>query len=178
MQRTRPVPRQLCVNVQVGEDFATWAAAERPALVRFARLVLGSHAAAEDAVQDALASAHAHPERIEAARDRGAYVRRMVVNAHHSAWRKSRRLVPVEDVRRPAGSAATAKVELADLVWRACATLPAKQRAAVVLRFYEDLDYPEIARVLDCTESTARAGVHRGLAALRRVLEEEGWSDD
>ena len=111
-------------------------------------------------------------------RDRSAYVRRMVVNAHHSAYRKNRRLIPVPDVRRSAPAVSQASVELADLVWRACESLPTKQRAAVVLRFYEDLDYPEIAEVLQCSESTARSGVHRGLAALRRVLEQEEWSDD
>lgn len=167
--------RRLCVNVGVSEDYASWVAAERVALLRFAWLVLGSRTAAEDAVQDALENALRHWDKVSASRDRSAYARRMVMNAHASSWRRTRRLVPVPEVRRsvPAGS----DVELADLCWRACSTLPPKQRAAVVLRFYEDLDYPEIAAVLGCRESTARAGVHRGLAALRRVLEQEDWSD-
>lgn len=166
------------MNVRVDEDFASWVSAERPALLRFAWLVLGSRASAEDAVQEALAAAHQRWERMGEVRDRSAYVRRMVVNAHHSAYRKNRRMVPVPDVRRQVSAVGQAQVELADLVWRAISGLPTKQRAAVVLRFYEDLDYPEIARALECSESAARVGVHRGLKALRRALEQEDWSDD
>jgi RNA polymerase sigma factor (sigma-70 family) len=54
-----------------------------------------------------------------------------------------------------------------------CGELPTRQRAAVVLRFYEDLDYPEIAGVLGISEVTARTHVHRALTALRARLTEE-----
>ncbi|MDQ4051428.1 MAG: hypothetical protein M3237_01855 [Actinomycetota bacterium] len=55
----------------------------------------------------------------------------------------------------------------ADEAWRLCAELPVRQRAAVVLRFYDDLSFAQIALVLDCTEPTARSHVHRALVALR-----------
>lgn len=61
-----------------------------------------------------------------------------------------------------------------DTVWQLCATLPRKQRAAVVLRFYEDRTYAEIAEILACSEATVRSQVHRALAALRVRLESEG----
>jgi DNA-directed RNA polymerase specialized sigma24 family protein len=48
--------------------------------------------------------------------------------------------------------------------------LPRQQRVALVLRFYEDLSFAQIAAVLDCAEPTARSHVHRGLAGLRRVV--------
>jgi RNA polymerase sigma factor (sigma-70 family) len=60
-----------------------------------------------------------------------------------------------------------------DRVWRLCASLPPNQRASVVLRFYEDLTYREIAAVLDCPEATARSHVHRALATLRTTIEQE-----
>lgn len=69
----------------------------------------------------------------------------------------------------------------ADAAWRMCRELPVNQRAAVVLRFYEDLPFARIAEILGCTESTARSHVHRAVAGLRARLAEpgipkEGWS--
>lgn len=55
-------------------------------------------------------------------------------------------------------------------MWAACTSLPRRQRAALVLRFYEDLSFAEIATTLDCAEPTARSLVHRGLAVLRANL--------
>jgi RNA polymerase sigma factor (sigma-70 family) len=55
--------------------------------------------------------------------------------------------------------------------------LPDRQRAAVVLRFYEDLSYAEIADLLHCAEATARSSVHRALATLKATLSKEGAED-
>lgn len=99
----------------------------------------------------------------------------MVVNAHVSAWRRAgRRESPVAVVHDRAQVDVADAVARHDAVWRLCRGLPAQQRAAVVLRYYEDLDYPEIATVLGVAEPTARSHVHRALAALRRELEQEG----
>ena len=57
---------------------------------------------------------------------------------------------------------------------RLLAGLPARQRAAVALRFYDDLAFAEIAMILDCPESTARSYVHRALERLRAQLKEDG----
>ena len=59
----------------------------------------------------------------------------------------------------------------ADQALRLCGELPPMQRAAVVLRFYEDRSFAEIARILGCPEGTARSHVHRALQALRAKLE-------
>jgi RNA polymerase sigma-70 factor (sigma-E family) len=153
-------------------SFEAWAEARLARLVRFAFLVTGSQDAADDAVQTALAQACARWSRVGRTDDPDTYVRRMVVNAHVSAWRRSgRRELSVAEVR-PAevGRDPADAVVRDDAVWRVCSALPPQQRAAVVLRFYEDLDYPEIARVLDVAEATVRSHVHRGLAALRREL--------
>ena len=92
----------------------------------------------------------------------------MIVNAHVSGWRRTRRESPVAEVReRPIRRRRGRRHGTADAVWRVCQGLPRQQRAAVVLRFYEDLDYAEIAAVLDLAEPTVRSHVHRALAALR-----------
>ena len=98
----------------------------------------------------------------------------MVVNAHISRWRRTRRESPVEDVRAadPVPDPAE-RFGHDDAVWAVCRALPPRQRAAVVLRFYEDLDYTEIAGLLGCSEATVRSHVHRALAALRTRLTEE-----
>lgn len=157
--------------------FDEWVAARTPALMRFAYLLTGSQSEAEDAVQSALEHALAHWPRIAHADDPDTYVRRIIVNEHVSLWRRWRRRVsPVAVVREIATSDGTdpaAQVASADAVRRLCAALPPAQRAAVVLRFYEDLDYREIAGMLGCAESTARSHVHRALEALRHELAEE-----
>ena len=62
-------------------------------------------------------------------------------------------------------------------MWRVCEGLPRQQRAAVVLRFYEDLEYAEIAALLEVTEATVRSHVHRALAAMRVELERQEQVD-
>lgn len=155
--------------------FDEWVTSRVPGLLRFAYLVTGSQDAAEEAVQNALTKACEQWPRIRRTAEPESYVRRMVANAHISSWRRfGRRVTPVADVH---DSGQTRGRDLADAVveddavWRVCASLPRQQRAAVVLRFYEDLDYAEIAATLEISEVTARSHVHRGLARLRVELE-------
>lgn len=181
----RHAVRVLCVDVGVdpgveagrpaaGETtFDAWATARVAGLLRFAYLVVGSQHAAEDAVQEALTSACAKWAAVSRTRDPDAYVRRMIVNAHVSGWRRTRRESPVELVRDAPVESVAERVSTADRVWRVCQGLPRQQRAAVVLRFYEDLDYAEIAAILDLAEPTVRSHVHRALAALRVELSQE-----
>jgi RNA polymerase sigma-70 factor (sigma-E family) len=157
--------------------FEDWVVARGQALLRFAYLVTGDRVAAEDAVQEALVSACARWTRIRTTDDPEAYVRRMIANAHISRWRRvTRRESPVAEVRVDEPAIDTDSAETA-AVWELCATLPRRQRAAVVLRFYEGLTYAEIGRILDCSEATVRSQVHRALAALRARLESEGDGD-
>ncbi len=157
--------------VDVALDADEWVTREAPALLRFAHLVTGDADAAQDAVQDALANAFARWDRVAATDDPGAYVRRMIVNAHVSAWRRfGRRVTPVAEVRGGSVTDVANAVARDDVVWRVCRALPTKQRAAVVLRYYEDLEFSEIARILECSEGTVRSQLHRALAALRAEL--------
>jgi RNA polymerase sigma-70 factor (sigma-E family) len=184
MQQIGPQSRESCVDVGVTDQrrdpsdratapgFDTWVEARVPSLLRFAYLVTGSQQAAEDAVQAALVSACEKWSEVGRREDPDAYVRRMVVNAHISAWRKAgRRESPVAVVRERADVDPAEQVAQHDAVWRICVALPPQQRAAVVLRYYEDLDHAEIAAILGVAESTVRSHVHRALAALRRELE-------
>ncbi len=170
----RAVPRPETV------DFDSWVAARGAELLRFAYVVTGSQVAAEDALQTALAKAYERWSRVSTVDNPDAYVRRMIVNAHVSWWRRYRRRESPSDafevvdlVDDPADRWSTT-----DIVWQACLELPPRQRVAVVLRFYEDLPYAEIAQVMKCAEPTARSYVHRGLATLRLAIEEEDDRDD
>jgi len=159
-------------------SFDDWVAASGPALLGFAHMVTGSGHDAADAVQDALVAVYPRWRRLRQPGPDGrslgadAYARRVIVNRTVSWWRKFTRreylvdaaeLPPVEQPGRdPAGP-----VSDAVLARQLLGTLPTRQRAAVVLRFYDDLAFAEIAGILRCTESTARSYVHRALAALR-----------
>jgi RNA polymerase sigma-70 factor (sigma-E family) len=157
-------------------DFDAFVSARAAGLLRFAYLMSGSVDAAEEALQSALAKACEHWSRVRRADDPEAYVRRMIVNEHVSWWRRFRRHdVPVAEVRTTGltGDPADA-VTNADLAWRLCASLPARQRAVIVLRYYEGLTNAEIADQLGCPETTVRSAIHRALGRLRALVEEEG----
>jgi RNA polymerase sigma-70 factor (sigma-E family) len=184
-QRTGAVERPADVEALAAAtdsalDFETWVGDRGDALLRFAYVLTGDAALAEDAVQDALTSACAKWSRVRAADDPDAYVRRMIVNAHVSWWRRFRRRespVPDPETRTTTADGATERAE-ADAIWNLCAGLPRAQRAAVVLRYYEGLSYAEIGAVLGCAEATARSRVHRALATLRQTLTGGGDSDE
>jgi RNA polymerase sigma-70 factor (sigma-E family) len=158
-------------------EFDEWVAARGPGLLRLAYVLTGNRADAEDAVQDALARALPRWDHIRSVGDPDAYVRRMVVNAHTSWWRRFRkRETPVAEAFVPQAERGTAG-EDRDRVWRACLRLPEAQRVAVVLRYYEQLEYAEIAALTGVAEGSVRSRVSRGLAALRQALGEEHDDD-
>ncbi|KAA1422054.1 SigE family RNA polymerase sigma factor [Nocardioides humilatus] len=164
-------------------SFDDWVAVRGEALLRLAYVLTGNAADAEDVVQDALSRALPRWDRISQADDVDAYVRRMVVNAHTSWWRKwRRRESPVAEVHADAVVAGPGEGVASDerrRLWAACQALPADQRTAVVLRYYEQLDYDEIAALTGVREGTVRSRVSRGIAALRTQMgEETGGSDD
>ena len=162
-------------HVVVGDlSFDHWVDARVPALLRFAYLVTGSQHAAEDAVQSALTRACERWSRVRRTTDPDAYVRRMVVNAHTSRWRAWRRRVsPVEQVADVAvADRSGPEHDERQRIWDACRALPEIHRTAVVLRFYEQLEYAEIAALTGVREGSVRARVSRGLAALREEMGE------
>lgn len=152
-------------------DFESWAAARGPALVRFAHLVTGGSPDAPDLVQDALAQVWARWRRLDG--DAEAYARRCITNGSVSRWRRLGRLRLVAQVAERPVPDPTGALDDADQAWALLATLTPVQRAAVVLRFYEERSYAEIGALLDVPETTARSHVHRALRALRTRLEDE-----
>jgi RNA polymerase sigma-70 factor (sigma-E family) len=160
-------------------DFDAWVAARGPALLRLAWALTGSRIEAEDVVQDVLAKVLPRWPRVGAMEDPDAYVRRMVVNANVSRWRRlgrrERLVADVPDRPVPPGDAAYDERER---LWQACRALPRDQRVAVVLRFYEQLEYAEIAALTGVREGSVRSRVSRGIATLREVMGHEDDRDD
>ncbi|MEH1125109.1 SigE family RNA polymerase sigma factor [Micromonospora sp. CPCC 206061] len=147
-----------------------------PALVRLARLLVGDDHRAEDLVQDVLAKAYPRWARICRTDQPDLYLRRMLVNARNSWWRRraNRELAVAEptDGARPDASDPAAD---RDAMWRLVAALPDRQRAVLVLRFYEDLDDAAIAGILGCSAVTVRTHAMRALATLRGRVGDAGW---
>jgi len=131
---------------------------------------------AQDAVQDALAGLCRHWTRLPAGDEFEAYVHRTVVNACLGVIRRRPRSLAVAEPAglrsAPVSPDGTAARAATDEVWRLCGELPPAQRLAVVLRFYEDLSYADVAAALGCREATARSHVHRAMARLRARLTE------
>jgi RNA polymerase sigma factor (sigma-70 family) len=153
-------------------SFEEWVAARQASLQRFAFLVSGSSADAPDLVQDALSRAWPRWESLAARGTTEAYVRRSIVNGAVSRWRKLRRTVAVADVAAVADQTVSDAPDDALTAWAVVQDLTPVPRAAVVLRFYEDLSYADIGVALGCPEATARSHVHRALATLRTRLED------
>jgi len=156
-------------------SFADFAATRGPALVRLARGLLRDPHQAEDVVQDVLAKALVQWWRVSAADDPDAYVRRMVVNACTSWFRRAARREYAHEAatlpERPIADHADG-IDERDRLVALLRRLPTKQRAALVLRHYEGLPDAEIARLLGSSEVSVRTNAHRGLIALRRMMNE------
>ena len=138
------------------------------ALLRTAYLLTGNLADAEDLVQSALAKTYLAWDRIE---DRGAldgYVRRAMVNTHISWWRR-RRLeeFPTDEVPDQAVADYSVSSELQESLRRAIDRLPQRMRAAVMLRYYEDMTEAEVAEILGVSLGTVKSTVSRAVAKLR-----------
>ena len=152
------------------QQFAEFVSARMPAVLRWAHLLTGDRGRAEDLVQHAFAATYRHWRRIEPA-GAEAYVRRAVLNAHLSWWRRGwRSEQPVAEPPERAGPDRTGDVDERDAMWAALAGLPPRQRAVLVLRYYEDLSEAEIARVLDVSPGTVKSQAAKGIARLRTLV--------
>jgi RNA polymerase sigma-70 factor (sigma-E family) len=149
--------------------FAAYVAARGAALVRFAILISGDRHRAEDLVQECLARAYLRWRWIGRTDEPDVYVRRMLINVSRSWWRRRvNRDVPVEHPgERSAHGDLSSELAERDAMRRLVATLPHRQRAVLVLRYYEDLDDAAIAQILDCSEATVRTHAFRALRRLR-----------
>lgn len=153
-----------------GASFAEFAAQSLPALLRFGHVLTGNPHEAEELVQEALAKSLRRWRRARVD-DPIAYVRKAMVNTHVSQWRRWSARVQLGDVPEPVSDdAGLRRSEERDALRRALALLPARQRAVLVLRYFEDLPDPSIAALLACRPSTVRSLAARGLATLRPLM--------
>ena len=150
--------------------------AHMPAAIRFAYLVSGDAELAQDLAHDAFLRV---ASRLGALRSQDAfrsYLRTAVLNGYRSHWRSSEReraRLETAAVTQPA-AATMPDVAAADEIRRALAELSPRRRAAVVLRYYEDLTERQTAEVLGCSVGAVKALVGRGLRQLRTTLEGDG----
>lgn len=156
-------------------DYENFVRALLPRLLRYATMLTGERELAADLVQDVLVKVYRHWSRISDADHPDRYVVRMVTNGYLS-WRHSRaaRLVAAGDLPDEAGQDDfAADHALREDMWQRMARLPRRQRAVVVLRYYEQLTDPEIADLLGCAQATVRAHAHKALMTLRKGLSVE-----
>jgi RNA polymerase sigma-70 factor (sigma-E family) len=132
-------------------------------LVRLAFLILGSREQAEEVVQDAFVRLHGRWRRVD---NPGGYLRTSVVNGCRDA---RRRLVRYR-AREPRLAVRAETYDTPDELSDALATLPVRQRAVLVLRFYGGMNEAEIAATLGIRPGTVKSSLHRGLERLRREL--------
>lgn len=132
-------------------------------MVRVAVLMLGDQHAAEEVVQDAFASVYLRWARVD---HPVSYVRQTVVNRCRDVIRR-RRLADAINRRRHDVMIVETREHVDDLL----AVLSPRERAAVVLRFYDDQSIDEIARILGTRSGTVKSLLHRALARLRERIE-------
>jgi RNA polymerase sigma-70 factor (sigma-E family) len=151
------------------DDFHEFVVHRSPALSRIAYLLTGDHHLAEDLVQSALAKAYPHWRRVRDG-DPDAYVRRVMYHQHISWWRRRRLVERLEpDPRDRVGADPTEAAALRLTLAAALRRLTHRQRAVLVLRFYEDLTEVQVAQVLGCTVGTVKRHGHDGLRRLRAI---------
>ena len=181
MEMTNPTPMEVVVvsrdtrrdHSALGRaydaDFASYLEARQPSLLRTAYLLTGSQHGAEDLVQETMAKLYLSWDKVRRADSLDAYVRRAMINEHNSLWRRAWKRnevttdlvpdrTPIVDSHDEGTGAA---------LWSFIQTLPRKQRAVVVLRYYEEMTEAETADALGISVGTVKSQASRALAALR-----------
>ena len=156
------------------EGFVEFVSARWARLYRTACVLTLDPATAEDVLQTAMEKTYLRWHRVRRMDDPAAYVRKVIVNAAISSGRRAwRRVESPREVlpERPLPGAESGVEEHAAL-WPLVCALPERQRAVVVLRYYEDLTERETAEVLGCSVGTVKSQAHDAIHALRRGLSE------
>jgi RNA polymerase sigma-70 factor (sigma-E family) len=181
------VARDVALPVAVAERrdaaFERYVGLRQHALLRTAVLLTGDLATAEDLLQTSLARLYLAWHRVERQEAMDAYVRRIMVNQYTTWWRRTWRhretsVDPATLLPSQRSTTAGADLEVVERValWRVVQMLPPRQRATVVLRYYEDLSEAQTAEVMGCSVGTVKAASSRALARLRPLLAtEEGF---
>ena len=153
-------------------EFEEFVRGRSTALLRTAYLLTGNRSAAEDLLQGVLERVCRRWPSISDSPD--GYVRRALANAATNRWRRK---APVEialtRVHDRAGDDQPAIVDLRDQLARGLMTLPVRQRAILVLRYFDDLSEAQTADALGCSVGTVKSQTSRGLARLRQLVTDE-----
>ncbi|MEU8392929.1 SigE family RNA polymerase sigma factor [Micromonospora sp. NPDC048842] len=153
------------------EQFREFVAARSAALLRTAYLLTGDWATAEDLLQTALTKTYLAWKRLGGIEAVEPYARRVMVNTSTSWWRRRwHGERPTEVLPERAGVDEIEQQLDRDLLWRHLRELPNRQRAVLVLRYYEDMSEAQTAAMLDISPGTVKSQSSRALATLRRRL--------
>lgn len=152
--------------------FAEFAAARGRALYRAAYLMLGDHALAEDLVQEALTKTYVAWHRLHDPGNAEAYARKAITTTAITWWRRRSWSAekPRDDVPDLSVRDHSDRVDEHDAMWAELQALPPRQRAAIVLRYYEDLTERQTAEAMGCSVGTVKSQVFAGLEKLRARL--------
>jgi RNA polymerase sigma-70 factor (sigma-E family) len=149
-------------------EFEAYMQARQPSLLRTAYLLTGNRHNAEDLVQTSLAKLYLAWDKVQ---DRGSvdgYVRRIMVNENNSLWRRGwKKREHASDALPERPSVDEYDEGQSSALWDVVQTLPRKQRAVVVLRYYEQLTEAEVAEILGISVGTVKSQASRALATLR-----------
>lgn len=157
------------------EEFRDFVAARSGPLLRTAYLLTGDWATAEDLLQTALTKTYLAWKRLGGIEAIEPYARRVMVNTSTSWWRRRwHGERPTEVLPERAGVDEIEQQLDRDLLWRHLKALPARQRAVLVLRFYEDMSEAQTAALLEISPGTVKSQTSRALNTLRRRLGAEG----
>lgn len=169
------------MSTRESEIFRGFVASRFNALVRSAYLLTGDEATAQDLVQTALLQTWRRWPRIAQKDDPEGYVRRVIMTTFLS-WRRRRWRfeLPTAEFDDPAGVVDEGEqADVRDCVRRALGTLPRRQRAVVVLRYFDDLSEADTARALGCSVGTVKSQAARALTRLRSGAELSSlWSEE
>jgi RNA polymerase sigma-70 factor (sigma-E family) len=161
--------------MSIDQDFAEFVIARWAALYRLAYLLAGSPTGAEDLLQATLEKAYMNWSRIARMEHAEAYVRRMLAttmaSSRRRAWNGEQ---PRDELPEAPGDFPELSVLDRSMLWPLVCALPARQRAVIVLRYYEDLTEAQIADVLGCAPGTVKSQSAAAIAALRRALAAAG----
>jgi len=148
--------------------FSEFVAARSGSLFRTALLVVGDHQLAQDLLQESLVKTYASWSRLREVANAEAYTRRVIVTTSISWWRRrSSHERPVDQVPDSGVPDRTEGLGDQDELWTALGSLPPRQRAAVVLRFCEDLSEARTAELMGCSVGSVKRHTSMGLVKLR-----------
>jgi RNA polymerase sigma-70 factor (sigma-E family) len=164
--------------MSIDQDYAQFVGARWSSLYKLAYLLAASRTGAEDLLQTTLEKAYVNWSRIARMEHPEAYMRRILVNTllsgRRRAWVGEQ---PFGELPETTEGSSDLPVLDRALLWPLVCALPTRQRAVVVLRYYEDLSEDQIAEVLGCARGTVKSQSSAAIAALRRALAAAGLGE-